>query len=356
MHASETIAWLALDIGAKSHAWACQRGDRREAGTIANDPAKLRAFLKARMGKVHHLRVLVEATGVYYFDAALIAHELGAEVMVINPRAAHHFAKALNQRNKTDALDARMLLECLMRMPFRGWQPPPATWRQLRSYGRFLVQLTEDGAAARNRLHALESLAGSPALLRRELKRIIANTDKCIARVRAQAIALIQADPYLAERFHALITIKGVAEVSAISIMSELVTLPQELSARACVSHAGLDPRVFESGTSVHKAPRISRHGNKYLRRALFHPALCAGTHDPAARAFKQRLLERGKKKMQANVAIMRKMLTAAWAIMKDPKPYDPGLLYADSKNAVFPDPGSSPKEALPVTCDASIG
>jgi transposase len=91
---------------------------------------------------------------------------------------------------------------------------------------------------------------------------------------------------------------------------------------------------VHESGTSVHKAPRISRHGNKYLRRALFHPALSAGTHDPRARALKERLIGRGKKKMQANVAIMRKLLTAAWAIMKDPQPYDSELLYANIKTA----------------------
>lgn len=334
MHASETVAWLALDIGAKSHSWANQKGDHREAGTIANDPPKLRSFLKALVGKADRLRVLVEATGVYYLDAALIAHELGAEVMVINPRAAHHFAKALNQRSKTDALDARMLLECLMRMPFQAWQPPPLRWRELRSYGRFLVQLTEDGTVARNRLHALQADAGSPAALRRELKRTIANTDKSIERVRAQAIALIKADAYLAERFRALVTIKGVAQVSAVSLLSELITLPPDLSSRACVSHAGLDPRLHESGTSVHKAPRISRHGNTYLRRALFHPALSAGTHDPRAKAFKERLVARGKKKMQATVAIMRKMLTAAWAIMKDPQPYDSELLYADIKTA----------------------
>lgn len=334
MHTSETVIWLALDIGAKSHAWASQKGDLRETGTIANDPAKLRAFLQALRGKADRLRVLVEAAGVYYLDVALIAHTLDAEVMVINPRAAHHFAKALNQRNKTDALDARMLLECLMRMPFQAWQPPPLEWRQLRSYGRFLVQLTEDGTVTRNRLHALESVTGSPASLRRELKRLIAHTDKAIERVRTQALALIEADTYLAERFHALVTIKGVAQVAAVSILSELIALPARLSSRACVSHAGLDPRLHESGTSVHKAPRISRHGNAYLRRALFHPALSAGTHDERARAFKERLVARGKKKMQANVAIMRKLLTAAWAIMKDPQPYDPTRLYADVKTA----------------------
>lgn len=322
------LGWLALDIGAKAHTWACDIGGRRETGKVDNTPAELRALLMSCSSRVKRLRVLVEATGVYYLDAALLAHELGAAVMVVNPRVAHHFAKALNQRNKTDKLDAKMLLECLKRMPFNAWEPPRQSWLELRDYGRFLVQLTEAGVAARNRLHALMSTQSSPAFLRSELKRILASNDRRITRVRAKAIALIRTDPYLKDRFEALVTIKGVAETSAVSLLSELVILPPTLSSRACTCHAGLDPRVFESGTSVHKAPRISRQGNKYLRRALFHPALSAATHDPGAKAFKQRLLDRGKKKMQANVAIMRKLLTAAWAIMKDPKPYDTTLLY----------------------------
>lgn len=227
-----------------------------------------------------------------------------------------------------------MLLECLQRMPFRAWEPPRLSWLQLRDYGRFLVQLTEAGVAARNRLHALSSKQASPAFLLTELKRMITSNDHRIERVRAKTIALIQTDAWLKARFEALVTIKGVAETSAVSLLSELITLPPELTGRACVCHAGLDPRVFESGTSVHKPPRISRHGNKYLRRALFHPALSAATHDPGAKAFKQRLLGRGKKKMQANVAIMRKTLTAAWAIMKNPQPYDTKRLYADLEKA----------------------
>jgi transposase len=100
------------------------------------------------------------------------------------------------------------------------------------------------------------------------------------------------------------------------------------------VCHAGLDVRIFQSGTSVDKAPRISRHGNKYLRRALFHPALVAGVHDPHARAFKERLIARGKKKMQANVAVMRKLLTAAWALVRNPAEYDGGKLFASLETA----------------------
>lgn len=329
MTTSPTTAWLALDIGSKRHAWASEIHGKRENGTVENTTKALQTFLKGRLHQDATLRVLVEATGVYYLDTALLAHALGAEVMVINPRSAHHFAQALNQRNKTDKLDAAMLLECLRRMPFQVWQPPCKAYLQLRSYGRFLVQLTETNTANKNRLHALASTADCPRLLRIELQRIIHDLDTRIARLRTQAIALIHKDAKLTERFEALCTVKGIADTSAVSILSELITLPTTLSSRACVSYAGLDPRLFESGTSVHKAPRISRHGNAYLRRALFLPAQSAAQHDPLTRAFKERLIARGKKPMQAIVAVMRKLLTALWAITKNPAPYDSSRLYA---------------------------
>jgi transposase len=325
---------LALDIGAKNHAFAWELNDRKTTGSVVNEPKALRVFLTDLMHRTGALRLLVEATGIYYLDVALIAVELGAEVSVVNPKAAHNFAKAMQQRSKTDRLDAAMLLDFLKRMPFTPWTAPRQPLLELRHYGRYLVQLTEESTAARNRLHALASTRSSPAYLRADLKRFIASLERRITRIRTQAMALIKADEALKERFDALVTIVGVADVSAISLLSELMVMPPSLSSRACVCHAGLDPRLHESGTSVHKAPRISKHGNKYLRRALFHPAMTAGQHDPLAKAFKQRLLDRGKKKMQAIVALMRKLLTAAWAIVRNPQPYDASRLYSVAEKA----------------------
>ncbi len=333
MPSSTQPTLLALDIGAKQHAFAWENEPHRDAGVIPNELPALRSFLTALMRRTGALRVLVEATGVYYLNVAMLAVELGAQVCVVNPKAAHNFAKAMQQRNKTDRLDAAMLLDFLKRMPFTPWTPPRKNLLELRHYGRYLVQLTEESTVARNRLHALCSTKTSPAYLRADLKRFIASLERRITRIRAQALVLIKADAALQECFDALTTIVGVADIAAIALLSELAAMPPSMSSRACVCHAGLDPRVYESGTSVHKAPRISKHGNKYLRRALFHPALTASVHDPRAKAFKDRLIARGKCKMQANVAIMRKLLTAAWAIVKNPQPYDASKLYAHVEN-----------------------
>lgn len=325
---------MALDIGAKKHDFAWECGDKKEAGSISSSLAPLRQFLAARIKRVGTLKVLMEATGIYYLDVALIAHELGAEVYVVNPKVSHHFAQALSQRNKTDRLDALMLLDFLKRMPTTRWTPPRNAVLELRFFGRYLTQLTKERTVTLNRLDALNHTQASPAVLRADLKRAATSLDKRIERIRAQAVALIKADAELEERFAALTTITGVAEISAVSILSELMVLPRTLNSRACVSQAGLDPVVHDSGTSVHRAARISKHGNKYLRAALFMPALSAIQHDPGAAALRQRLLDRGKKKIQADVAVMRKLLTAAWAIVRNPQPYDSAKLYFPVKNA----------------------
>jgi transposase len=333
MDQSSHVAFLALDIGASQHAFCFEEGGVHKAGKVGNSPAELREFLSAKVRKDRPLRIIMEATGIYYLDAAVIAAELGAEVVVVNPKAAHNFAKALQQRNKTDALDAAMLLEFLKRMPLKRWTPPSQNHLALRHYGRYLTQLTEDCTAAKNRLHALSSTQACPRALRADMQRAIAGIERRIERLRGEAVDLIRKDADLLPMFKALTSIVGIAETSAVSLLSELVVLPRDMSARACVCHAGLDVRIFQSGTSVDKAPRISRHGNKYLRRALFHPALVAGVHDPHARAFKERLIARGKKKMQANVAVMRKLLTAAWALVRNPAEYDGGKLFASLEN-----------------------
>jgi len=318
---------LAFDVGARVHQACWERNGRQQQSVVENTPEALHKFLASLIALGGPLRLILEATGVYYLEAALIASELGAEVMVINPKAGHNFAKALSMRSKTDRLDAAMLLEFLKRMPFQEWVPPSQIRQDLRHYGRYLLQLTEDATAAKNRLHALQH-GRSPRSLRQDLLRTIAGVERRIQRIREEAIELIRSEQPLHKAYEALTSIRGIGQVSAVSLLSELAMLPAHLSSRACACHAGLDVRLHQSGDSS-KPARISRHGNKYLRRALYMPALAAVQHDQHARAFQQRLLERGKKKMQAIVAVMRKMLTVAWALTRNPDTYDGTKLYS---------------------------
>jgi len=102
-----------------------------------------------------------------------------------------------------------------------------------------------------------------------------------------------------------------------------LYGLPADMTARQWVAHSGLDVRHVNSGTSVHKVPRISKQGNGHLRRILYMPALVASRREPHVRAFYDQLVAAGKTPLQALVAIMRKLLHAVHGMLKTNTDFD---------------------------------
>lgn len=281
----------------------------------------------ARKGRV--VRVCLESTGVYGLDLALLLQkQAGLEVMVANPRAVRHFARALMQRSKTDPLDALMLLEFAARMPFQSWQPPSATVLHLCALARRIEAVTDLCAAEKNRLHAASAAEALPAAVRQDIGRSIAFHERALARLARQARQLLAGDPLWQERFQQLDSIPGIAPTSAIAILAELAMLSPDLGVRQWVAAASLAPREHTSGSSVHKKTRISKAGNRHLCRALYMPALVAVRHDPHLRAFYRHLLDNGKEKLQAVVAVMRKLLHAIYGMFKHHQSYDGSRLY----------------------------
>ncbi len=309
---------------------ALRRGEQTlPLASFPNTPQGHRAVVRYLARKGRRVRVCLESTGVYSLDVALLLHQPpGVEVMVANPRAVRHFAQALLQRSKTDSLDAGVLLEFAARMPFQPWQPPSPTVRHLCALARRLEAVTDLCAAERNRLHAASAAAALPAAIRQEIRRSIAFQERALARLTRQALALIARDPLLQQRFGYLDSVPGIAAASAIALLAELSLLSPDLDVRQWVATAGLDPREYSSGTSVHKKTRISKAGNRHLRRALYMPALVAVQHDPHLGAFYQHLLDQGKLKMPALVAVMRKLLHAIFGMFKHRLPYDGSKIF----------------------------
>jgi transposase len=320
---------MALDVGSRKHAVAVSNARLGATTEVANEAEALRKLFSALARKAPDGWVVMEATGVYHWKAATLAHAAGLQVAVVNPKVTANFAKALGQRNKTDRVDAQVLLRYAQAASLVAWQPPRRAVIELRAISRHLLVLAQQQVASRNRLHAEEAMGEAPAFVLRAYRQEVARLEKQIDQASAEATKIIRADPDLKAQFVALDSIRGVAQASAIALLGELAGLPQEMTARACVAHAGLDVRQHQSGTSVAKPGRITKHGNRHLRRALYMPALVAINHDPHAKAFYERLKAKGKKPLQALCAVMRKLLTAAWALMKSRGTYDGSRLYA---------------------------
>lgn len=275
------------------------------------------------------VRVCMESTGLYGLDLALaLQTEKGMEIMVANPRSVRHFGEAMMKRSKTDPIDAKLLAEYAERMPFHAWQPPSKPARQLCAIARAIHQLTEINTMQKNQLHAAGGTVTTPKIIMKELRRSLAHQERAIERLLKEAMRVLQSDLLLQKRFQLLLGIRGIKELSAVQLLGELVLIPGDCDVRQWVAYAGLDPRQYKSGESVERKVRISKAGNRHLRRALFMPALVAVRHNPHFRAFYRQLLAKGKFKMVALVAIMRKLLHAIYGIFKSQQPFDAEKLF----------------------------
>lgn len=312
-----------------------RQGKPGQLQVLKNTPAGHQQLLKLlRQSQVE--RVCLEATGVYHLDLSLaLSDEPGLALMVLNPKTARRFAEALSERQKTDKVDALVLAEYAERMPFVPWQPPCREVLALRALSRRLLALVEQRTQAKNHLHAAKASVHTPTIVTDDITLTIQQLEAQIQTLHEAALELIAQHEHLAHTLALLTSIKGVAEVSAIKLMGELLVLPESMTAKQWVAMAGLDPRHHQSGSSEKKA-HISKAGNAYLRKALYMPALSASRHEPHVAAFKSQLVEgRGLKRIQAIVAVMRKLLHAIYGMLKT------GTSFDGSKFRVLPEPAA---------------
>jgi transposase len=326
-HAEEEVKVFAgIDVSAVELSVALLRSkeDEETAATFTNTRSGHKALLAYLLRGNQRVRVCLEVTGNYSLDLALaLQAHCQIEINVVNPRRARRFAESLGERSKTDPVDAHVLCEYALRMPWVPWQPPSSTALHLRAVMRAVEDLNSILTQEKNREHALAASEALPSLVLRELKRHQRYLQSRLERLRREALRLVARDPKLDRRFQLMQTTPGIGENSALQILGELAVLPDMLDARQWVAFSGLDPRRFKSGTSVEQRPRISRAGSRHLRRALYMPALVALRHDPYLGSFYQHLLKLGKARLQAVVAVMRKLLHAFFAMFRSDQPYD---------------------------------
>lgn len=335
----QAAVFCGIDVSAQSLAVALIGPDgslsQRE---FANSPGGHQLFLSWLAKYDVTVRVSLEATGVYSLDLALaLEREPWLELAVLNPKVVNRFAQTL-RRSKTDEADAVVLAEYSQRMPFTRWQRPADGHLRLRAMSRYIESLVVEQSGMKNRLRSAESTETTPRAVLADLRRALTAIERRVAKMRTEAMEMVQADAALWRRFQLLLSVPGVAHISALQILSELLLLAPEMNVRQWVASSGLDPAHQQSGTSLHKPSRISRAGNRHLRRALYMPALAAVRCDRHMRAFYQQLRARHKTGLQALMAIARKLLHAIFGIFKTATPYDGNRLFPtlihESKNA----------------------
>jgi transposase len=122
---------------------------------------------------------------------------------------------------------------------------------RLRSIVRHVESLSAQSAQNQNRLHAAQGSSSTPGCIVEDLKRSVASLELRIYKLRREAVTIIRQDELLRQRFDLLVSIPGIAQVSAMQLLAELSTLPSDLTVREWFAHSGLDPAHEISGTSL---------------------------------------------------------------------------------------------------------
>lgn len=313
---------LGIDIAKSSFQAALLRDGKLRHHGFPNSSqgfTQLQAWLAKR--GVERVHACMEATASYGDELALSLYTAGHTVSIVNPARIKGFAQSELQRNKTDKLDAALMARfCQQKQP-QAWSPPPAEIQQLQALVRRLDAVAEMRQRERNRLEQAQSLPP----VRESLEKIIAALDAEIARLRQLIKGHIDQHPRLRQDRDLLLSIPGIGETTAAWVLSE-VQVSAYSSARQVAAHAGLTPRHHESGRSVRGPTRLSKTGNRRLRRALYLPAVVAKRYNPLIREFCERLQQRGKRPMEIIGAAMRKLLHIVYGVLKSGKAFDPSL------------------------------
>lgn len=323
---------VGIDVGSEELVVAMRPDEQIQALRLANDPAghrRLIAEARRRAPAPAIVRVALEATGTYSLELALVlSRTAGFEVSVINPKTIKHFLRAQGARGKTDQIDSRGILHYLEQMPFRRWTAPAPACLALQAIGRRLYHLNAERTREANRLDALQALGPCARVVATDLRLALRQIDHRIEKLEAAARELIAREPPLQRKYELITSLTGFAHKSAIRVLGELLVLDPAMKGPQWVAQAGLDPRPRQSGTCLDGHRYISKAGNRYLRAALYMPALVAIQHEPViAQRYRHFVDQRHKPKMIAVVATMRKLLLCIHGMLKSDTPFDPAKL-----------------------------
>jgi transposase len=124
-----------------------------------------------------------------------------------------------------------------------------------------------------------------------------------------------------------LTSVPGIGPKTAAILLAEIGDVYRFHSANHLIGYFGFFPVITESGGKALAAPRISKRGPKYFRKAVYMAAVAALKHNPELRSLYHRKISQGKAPKQAIIVVARKLLTVVYSLLRYNTDYDPRRL-----------------------------
>lgn len=269
------------------------------------------------------VRYVMEATGVYHESLAYFLKDQGFDVSIVLPNKISNYARSLTIKTVTDKTASEAIAQFGLERKLDSWEKPSPIFKKIKQLTREREQLIVERTMAKNQLHAEQAEAEPNKTSVIRVKKRIEFLSKQEKEILVEITAIVKSDEKTSSIIDLLRSLPGVGSLTAAIIVAETNGFELIRNKRQLTSYAGLDVKEKQSGTSVKGKPKISKKGNRFLRKALHLPALSAIRHDERFKAIFVRLVSKHGIKMKAVVAVQRKLLEMMYTLFKTCKKYD---------------------------------
>lgn len=272
---------------------------------------------------------VMENTGRYHQPLAYYLYDHKVDVSVMNALVIKRFIQMRLRITKTDKADARMIREYAEWDAPDLWQPPSEYITQCKDLRGLSSTLVKHRTALKNQLHSLDSSGLTSKFPRQVIKRQIKRLTIEIEGIESEIQMLVKScDGDLLSR---LGSIPGMGRKTAMAMIVATDGFRNFANSKQLISYFGLAPMIRLSGTSIRGRSRISKSGDKDVRNLLFMCSFTAYKHNKACAALYHRIVNKGKSKKLALIAVSNKLLKQAFAISQN------GLTYDENYRSINP-------------------
>jgi len=286
--------------------------------SFKNDAKGFKSFLKVI---TKDALVVMEATGYYHYLFAQFLHKKKVQVSVVNPLSVKRFIQMKLAKVKTDKSDAKAICEYGQMNEVPLYTALTEVQAECLQLFRLLDNYLKKRTQTKNKKHGEEVLGIPSKYVYGSLKRDLKHLDKEIKGIESRLLELVKQDQQ--HQLTLLKSIPGMGIKTALFLIVITDGFKKFETASQLCSYVGITPTIRESGSSVRGRSKISKVGNKKLRNLLFLCAFSACKHNKACREIYERIVNKGKSKKLALIAVANKLLKQAFAIAKSGRPYD---------------------------------
>jgi transposase len=283
-----------------------------------NDALGFKSFLKSLPKKS---LVIMEATGYYHYRLAQFLFKQSIQVSVVNPLSVKRFIQMKLAKVKTDKSDAIAICEYGTTNEVPLYTALTDVQSECLQLFRLMDSYLKKRTATKNKLHGEEVLGIPSKWVYRSLKRNRKHLDKELLGIEKRLLSLVKQDQQA--QLTLLTSIPGIGLKTALFLIVITDGFKKFETSKQLCSYVGITPIIRESGSSVRGRSRISKVGNRKLRNLLFLCSFTACKHNKGCRDIYERIVNKGKSKKLALIAVSNKLIKQSFAIAKSGLPYD---------------------------------